>query len=243
MSLHKISPLLFTSSAPVTVALEVEPELKDAVGKLAAEAMPVRVFPLSVDNLEGDVFVRRSSVEAQGGEVLIVRASFQKVFWGGTFVDQVRVEDIKLVTLHNLGRRVVEIVVGLVVLVPLKSGVHSVEETWFAGTVFVSPQVGLAGQGHFHAELGLISSHPFFSAAEKNILGTLAGITCRRRTLGWHVLWCTIGHSMPDCLFYLYNFLAPVAGEKEKAQIHLETLSLWDSTAVSCHPNYIPPVK
>ncbi|KAG8126838.1 hypothetical protein E2320_022001 [Naja naja] len=169
--------------APVTVALEVEPELEDAVGKLAAEAMPVRVFPLSVDNLESDVFVGRSSMEAQGGEVLVVGQASRK--YSG-----VRVEDIKLVTLHNLGRRVVEIVVGLVVLVPLKPGVHSVEETRLAGTVFVSPQVGLASQGHFHTELGLVSPHSFFGPAEKNILGTLAGIT-----------WELVGGEQPGAVF------------------------------------------
>lgn len=190
LSLHKISPLPVTSSAPVTVAFEVEPELEDAVGKLAAEAMPVRVFPLSVDYLEGNIFVGRSSMEAQGGKILVVWASFQKIFWGGAFVNQVRVEDIKLVTLHNLGRGVVKIVVGLVILVPLKSGVHSIEETRLARTVLVSPQVGLAGQGHFHAELGLIGSHPFFGPAEKNILSALASITCKGENTGIGVWPC-----------------------------------------------------
>ena len=42
-------------------------------------------------------------------------------------VYEVREEDVELVSLHNLGRRVVEVVVGLVVLVPLEAGVNTIE--------------------------------------------------------------------------------------------------------------------
>ena len=43
------------------------------------------------------------------------------------FVVKVGVEDVELVALHNLWRRVVEVVVGLVVLVPLKTRVDAIE--------------------------------------------------------------------------------------------------------------------
>ena len=42
-------------------------------------------------------------------------------------VDEVRIEDVKLVALHNLWRGIVDVVVGLVVLVPLEAGVNAVE--------------------------------------------------------------------------------------------------------------------
>jgi hypothetical protein len=44
--------------APISVALEVEPELENVVMKLAAESSLVAVLPLLVHNLEGDVLVR-----------------------------------------------------------------------------------------------------------------------------------------------------------------------------------------
>ena len=43
--------------------------MKDAILELASEAVFVRVFPLAVDDLEGDVFVRRTRGETQHGEV------------------------------------------------------------------------------------------------------------------------------------------------------------------------------
>ncbi len=46
---------------------------------------------------------------------------------GKTLVYEVGIEDVELVSLHNLRRRVVEVVVGLVVLVPLEPGVNTIE--------------------------------------------------------------------------------------------------------------------
>uniref|UniRef100_A0A8C3HVR3 Uncharacterized protein n=1 Tax=Chrysemys picta bellii TaxID=8478 RepID=A0A8C3HVR3_CHRPI len=126
-------------SPAVPVPLEVEPELEDAVGELAAEAVAVRILPLPVDDLEGDVLVGRASVEAQDGEVLVVLTGLQEVLGRGALVDQVGVEDVELVALDDLGRRVVEVVVRLVVLVPLEARVDAVEEAGLAGPVLVSP--------------------------------------------------------------------------------------------------------
>ena len=42
-------------SSPVTVSLEVEPQLEDVVLELAAETPLIGVLPFSVDNLEGYV--------------------------------------------------------------------------------------------------------------------------------------------------------------------------------------------
>nr|Q8N1I8.1 RecName: Full=Putative uncharacterized protein encoded by CACTIN-AS1; AltName: Full=Cactin antisense RNA 1 [Homo sapiens] len=129
-------------SPPIAVALEVKPQLEDAIGKLAAEAVAVRVFPLAVDDLESDVLVGRPRVEAQDGEILVVGAGLQEVLGRGALVDEVGVEDVELVSLHDLGRWVVKVVVRLVVLVPLEARVHAVEEARLAWPVLVGPQDG-----------------------------------------------------------------------------------------------------
>lgn len=160
----------------------MEPQLEDAVSELAAEAVPMRVLPLAVDDLKRDVFVRRPGVEAQRSEVLVVRAGLQEVLRGGALVDQIRVEDVKFVTLDDFRRRVVEVVVSLVVLVPLEARVHAVEEARFAWSVLVGPQVHLPGQGQLHAELRLVATHALLGAAHEGVLGTLAGVTWKQQT-------------------------------------------------------------
>uniref|UniRef100_A0A672UIP1 Uncharacterized protein n=1 Tax=Strigops habroptila TaxID=2489341 RepID=A0A672UIP1_STRHB len=157
-------------SSAVAVPLEVEPELEDPVGKLAAEAMPVGILPLAVDNLEGDVLVGRPGVEAQDGKVLVVLTGLQEVLGRRALVDQVGVEDVELVALHDLGRRVVKVVVGLVVLVPLEARVHPVEEAGLTGPVLVSPEVSFACKGHLHAELCLVCTHSLLSLTEEDVI-------------------------------------------------------------------------
>jgi hypothetical protein len=46
-----------------------------------------------------------------------------------------------LVALDNLGRRIIRIIMCLVVLVPLITGVYSVEVSWFTRTILVAPRV------------------------------------------------------------------------------------------------------
>ncbi|KFW12031.1 Putative uncharacterized protein encoded by CACTIN-AS1, partial [Fulmarus glacialis] len=164
-------------SSAVTVTLEVEPELEDPISKLAAEAVAVGILPLTVDDLEGNVLVGRPGMEAQDGKVLVVLAGLQEVLRRRALVDEVRVEDVELVALHNLGGGVVEVVVGLVVLVPLEARVHAVEEAGLAGPVLISPEIGLAREGHFHAELCLIRTHALLGLAEEDVIGALGGIT------------------------------------------------------------------
>ncbi|KFW81253.1 Putative uncharacterized protein encoded by CACTIN-AS1, partial [Manacus vitellinus] len=165
-------------SPAVTVTLEVEPELEDAVGELAAEAVAVGILPLPVDDLEGDVLVGRPRVEAQDGKVLVVLAGLQEVLGRRALVDEVGVEDVELVALHDLGGRVVEVVVGLVVLVPLEARVDAVEEAGLARPVLVGPEIGLARERHLHAELGLVRAHALLGLAEEDVVGALRGITC-----------------------------------------------------------------
>lgn len=156
----------------------MEPQLEDPVGKLAAEAVSVRVLPLPVHDLKGDVLVRRARVEPQNPKVLVFRTGFQEVLRRGALVDQIWVEDVELVTLNDLGRGVVEVVMRLVVFVPLEARVDPVEEARFSGTVLVRPQVHFPCDGNLHAELGLVVAHALFGAANKGILGAIAGVAC-----------------------------------------------------------------
>ena len=54
-------------------------------------------------------------------------STYQRVLGRLALVDEVGVEDIELVPLHDLWWRVVHVVMGLVVLVPLEASVHSAD--------------------------------------------------------------------------------------------------------------------
>lgn len=71
-------------------------------------------------------------MEAQDGEVGAVAAWLQEALGQGALEDEVWVETVGLVALHDFGRRVVEVLVRVVVFVPLEAGVHKVEEAWLA---------------------------------------------------------------------------------------------------------------
>lgn len=99
----------------------MEPKLEDIIMKLTPEATFVGIFPFSVDDLEGDIFVGRPGSELQHSKVSIARDGHQLVLWGVVLLYQVREENVELVALHNLGGRIVHVVVSLVVLVPFKT--------------------------------------------------------------------------------------------------------------------------
>lgn len=115
-------------------------------------------------------------MKSQNAKVLVFWAWFEEILWRGALVDQVRVENVKLVTLDDLGWRVVEVVMRLVVLVPLEACVDPVEEAGFSGTVFVRPQVHFPRDGKLYAELGLIVAHALSGTPHEGVLGTLVGI-------------------------------------------------------------------
>mmetsp|Transcript_10837 Transcript_10837/g.23617 ORF Transcript_10837/g.23617 Transcript_10837/m.23617 type:complete len:329 (-) Transcript_10837:1078-2064(-) len=147
-------------SAPVPVALEVEEELQNASLEAHAEAALVRGFPLAVDDLEGEVLVRRTPLDAKDAGVLgAARVRVQRV--GGRLgtIDEVGVEDIELVPLHHLGRRVVVVEVGLVVLVPLVPRVDAVEVLGLARLVLIMPPRHLVLERHLEREARLAGLH------------------------------------------------------------------------------------
>lgn len=167
--------------SPVAIPLEVEPQLEDAIGELTTEAMSVRVLPLPVNNLKGNVLIWRPGVEPQNPKVFILRAGLEEVLWGRALVNQVRVENVELVALDDLGRWVVEVVMRLVVFVPLEACVHPVEEARLPGTVLVGPQVHFTRDWELHAELSLVVAHPLPGATHEGILGTLAGVAWKQK--------------------------------------------------------------
>lgn len=59
------------------------------------------------------------------------------------FIHQIRIKDIKLVALHNLGRRVVMIVMCLIIFVPLISGMDTIEIFRFSWTILIMPPIHL----------------------------------------------------------------------------------------------------
>ena len=59
------------------------------------------------------------------------------------FVNEVRIEDIEFISLYNLRRWIVMIVMSLIILVPLISGVDTVKILGFPWPVLVMPPVYL----------------------------------------------------------------------------------------------------
>ena len=117
----------------------MKPQLKDVVVKLASESSLVGILPLTIDNLEGYIFIRRSRRKLQKGKVLIITAGNEFILWSFGFFNEIRIEDIKFVSLNNFGWRIVHVIMGLVILIPLKTGMDSVEITRFTGTIFIRP--------------------------------------------------------------------------------------------------------
>ena len=64
------TPATAARSAPIAKALEAKVELQDPALEAAAEAALVRVLPLLVDNLEGEVLIGRAALELEDARVL-----------------------------------------------------------------------------------------------------------------------------------------------------------------------------
>lgn len=65
------------------------------------------------------------------------------IMWGLCLVHKVRVEDVEFISLHNLWRWVIVIIVSLVVFVPFISSVNAVEIFRLSRSVLVMPPVYL----------------------------------------------------------------------------------------------------
>lgn len=124
------------SSSSVTISLEKEPKLKNAVLELAFVAMLVVDFPFSVHNFKGNVFVWWACTESENGKVRVI-ASDKGEVRSLSRIKQIRIENlqnysfyklfykvcayIESVSLHNFRRRIIDIVVSLIVFIPIKA--------------------------------------------------------------------------------------------------------------------------
>ena len=113
--------------------------MHDVVMKLTTEPFFVTVLPFTIDDFKGNVFIRWSGTESQDAEVFVVGTGRYGVLRRGIFVDQIRKEDVEFVALDNLRGRVVHIIMGLIVLVPLETRMDAIKITRLARTVFIRP--------------------------------------------------------------------------------------------------------
>ena len=133
-------------------------QLEDALVEETPEASfsLCAVIPLTIDDFECNVFVRRTCNEPDNA--CVVFASFSSDFTsppstltldlvGGrtSFVQQIWVEDIELVALDNFGRRVVVVVVCLVLLVSFVAENAAVEVLRLAWSNVCRPEVLVLG--------------------------------------------------------------------------------------------------
>ena len=88
-------------------ALEVDVEVKDTALKRASKAPLVAVFPLFVDDLKSDILVWWSSRDfQQTGFCIWGPIRFNSVRRSLRTIDEIGIEDVKLVALYNLWRRI-----------------------------------------------------------------------------------------------------------------------------------------
>jgi len=112
------------------MALEVEVKLEDASVERALESVPLAHLPLLVYDSEGDVLVWDARAEPDRQRVSrAIRLEVE--LRCARFIGQIRVENVEFVTLNDLGRRVLGVVVRLVVLIPLVALLDTVEEARF----------------------------------------------------------------------------------------------------------------
>ena len=108
-------------SSPVVIALKMKPELEDSFLVRATESLLVPEFPLAFNDLEGNVLVRGTCVESKNFKGWLSWHILKCERWRRGFINEIGVKYIEFVSLHNLWGRVLRIVVGLIVLIPLVS--------------------------------------------------------------------------------------------------------------------------
>lgn len=148
---------IINSLPSIPITFEMKPQLEDIIVKLTPKTSFIRILPLTIHDLEGNIFIRWSSRELEDSKVLVISTRNKLILRSSRFFNEIGVEYVELVTLYNLGWGIVHVVVSLIVFVPLKPSVHSVEVPGLAGTVLVRPKVLLSVEFGFHAELCFIT--------------------------------------------------------------------------------------
>jgi len=129
--------------------------------------MPLAHFPLFIDNLECNIFIRWAGIKSYHQSIWCIRR-FQEVLRRFSLINQIRVENVELVALHCLWRRIVDVVVGLVVLIPFIASLNCIEEARLSWFIFIFPCIFLYGNLRVHvcalkyiSELFFILSNSF----------------------------------------------------------------------------------
>ena len=125
------------------MALEVEVQLQDAPVERASKAVAFWHLPFPVYDCKRDVFVRGSGVEPYS-ESIWCCVRLQVKLWRRCLIRQVRVENVEFISLDDLGGRVLWVIVSLVIFVPLKALLHTIEKPWF------SLHIKLVNRVYFH---------------------------------------------------------------------------------------------
>lgn len=90
-----------------------------------------------------NILIRWPRMEPYDTCFAAVSILFNGVSWSFGLVNKVWIEDVKFISLHNLWRWIVMIIVSLVVLVPLISRVNPIEIFRFSWTIFIMPPINL----------------------------------------------------------------------------------------------------
>mmetsp|Transcript_18420 Transcript_18420/g.33234 ORF Transcript_18420/g.33234 Transcript_18420/m.33234 type:complete len:210 (-) Transcript_18420:329-958(-) len=123
------------------------------------------LIPLSVDNLKCDILVRRSSAKPQNTKVVRI-GPFQMISRRDCPVDEIGIKNVEFVSLHDLRGRIVVIIMGLVVGIPVVPRLDAVEVARFARTVLVLPRV-VEGAIVFGVEVDFVVETKFFLEVAK----------------------------------------------------------------------------
>ena len=85
------------------------------------EPVPLRHLPLTIDNCESKIPIRRTSLESYDQHVVFMRSCIQEILRRLRFVEQIWIENVEFVALDYFWRWVLAVVVDLVVLVPFEA--------------------------------------------------------------------------------------------------------------------------
>uniref|UniRef100_A0A7C8YLB4 Uncharacterized protein n=1 Tax=Opuntia streptacantha TaxID=393608 RepID=A0A7C8YLB4_OPUST len=134
----------------------------------------MRVLPLLVHNPECNILIRWPRVKPNNASLSTISIFLNEVRRSLGFVNKIRIENIELIALNNLGRRIIMVIMCLVVLVPLITGVNSIEILRLSRAILVMPPVDLGIQVYFSTRAKyriafLHGSHSFFGADLKVI--------------------------------------------------------------------------
>mmetsp|Transcript_6930 Transcript_6930/g.16520 ORF Transcript_6930/g.16520 Transcript_6930/m.16520 type:complete len:221 (-) Transcript_6930:1555-2217(-) len=204
------------SLTPIPVALEVEVKRQHASFERTSESMLTRPVPLSVNDLERNVFIRRSRFKPYDAELISI-GWLQNELRCLCPIDEIWVKDIKFVPLHRLWRRIIMIVMRLVVLVPVVTGLNAVEVARLSGAVLVLPCVSGRRQIHLVRETEL-----FLQIAKVGLhtLGNRSSVCCSCLVFCL-LLGCFFGScSLPALGRSLGKFILPLFELLELANQH-----------------------